>query len=55
MSTDGGATFLDIAGANSAILTLSSVTADMNGEEFHAVFTNSLGVTTTTAAILAVH
>jgi hypothetical protein len=55
VSTDGGVTFTDIAGANSAILTLSNVSASQNGYEYWAVFTNSVGSATTLAAILTVH
>jgi hypothetical protein len=54
VSTDGGASYSNIAGASSAILTLSSTTASENGYWYRAVFTNSLGSTPTTAAILTV-
>jgi hypothetical protein len=54
VSTDGGVTFTNIAGATSATLTLSSVTASLNGYWYRAVFTNSLGSATTTAALLTV-
>jgi hypothetical protein len=54
VSTDGGVTFIDIAGANGTILTLTNVTAGQNGYQYRAVFTNSLGTATTAAAILTV-
>jgi hypothetical protein len=55
VSTDGGTTFIDITGANSAILTLTNVSASQNGYQYRAVFTNSLGSATTLSAILTVH
>ncbi len=54
VSTDGGKTFADISGATSTTLTLDSVTSDMNGNEYQAVFTNSVDNITTTAATLTV-
>jgi uncharacterized repeat protein (TIGR01451 family) len=56
VSTDHGSTWSDISGANSTKLTLSSVTAEMNGNQYRAVFSN--GVTpnaTTNAATLTVN
>jgi uncharacterized repeat protein (TIGR02543 family) len=53
-STDGGATFHDIAGANSNALTVAAV-ASSNGEQFRAVFTNSDGISTSSAATFTVH
>jgi hypothetical protein len=53
-STDGGTTYVNIAGATSTSLSLSSVTASQNGVKYRAVFTNSLGSATTTAATLTV-
>jgi hypothetical protein len=53
-STDGGQHFSDISGATSTILTLTNVTAAMNGYEYQAVFSNSLGTATTSAATLTV-
>ena len=47
VSSDSGKTFTDISGATSTTLTLSNVTAGMNGDEYRAVFTNSIGTTTT--------
>ncbi len=55
ISTDGGKTFTDINGATSSTLTLNNVSAGMNGDEYQAVFTNSVGSATTTAATLTVN
>ena len=54
VSTDGGTTFANVAGATSATLTLNGVTAGQNGNRYRAVFTNSAGSATTSAAVLAV-
>jgi hypothetical protein len=54
VSTDGGATYSNIAGATSTTLTLTSTTSSQNGYRYRAVFTNSVGSTTSTAAILTV-
>jgi hypothetical protein len=54
VSTDGGATFTNIAGATSATLTLTAVTKSQSGYRYRAVFTNVLGSATTTAAVLTV-
>jgi len=53
-STNGGATFSNISGATSTSLTLSGVTVSMSGNLFRAVFTNTVGTATTTAATLTV-
>jgi hypothetical protein len=55
VSTDGGNTFTNIAGATSTTLTISSTTTSQNGYKYRAVFTNSVGSTTTTVATLTVH
>jgi hypothetical protein len=55
VSSDGGKTFTTIAGATSTTLTLTSVTAAMNGYEYEAVFTNSVGNVTTSATTLTVN
>ena len=55
VSTDGGNTFSNIAGATSTTLTLSGTTASQNGYIYHAVFTNSVGSTTTANATLTVN
>jgi hypothetical protein len=54
VSTDGGNTFSDIAGANTATLSFTAGVAQ-NGSEYRAVFTNVLGTTTTRAASLTVN
>jgi hypothetical protein len=61
VSTDGGNTFNNlVAGGvygnsvNSPTLTITGATAAMNGFEYQAVFTNSIGTATTTAATLTV-
>jgi hypothetical protein len=54
VSTDGGITFTNIAGATSTTLILSNVTSSENGYHYRAVFTNSIGSTTTTDAILSI-
>ncbi len=51
LSTDGGATFTDIAGATSSTYSFTALAVD-NGFEYQAVFTNSLGSAMTTAATL---
>jgi hypothetical protein len=54
VSTDGGNTFSNITGATSTSLTVSSTTTSENGYEYRAVFTNSVGSTTTLVATLTV-
>jgi hypothetical protein len=54
LSTDGGATFNDIGGETSNTIKLTCVTLDMNGYKYQAVFTNSCGTATSTAATLTV-
>lgn len=54
VSTDGGKSFTNISGATSTTLMLNNVTTAMNSDEYEAVFTNSIGSNTTTAAILTV-
>jgi hypothetical protein len=54
VSTDGGSTWSNISGATSTTFTLSTTTTSENDYEYRAVFTNSLGSATTTAAILTV-
>jgi len=53
VSTDGGATFSNIAGATSTTLGFVA-TVGQNGNQYRAVFTNTAGGTTTTAATLTV-
>jgi sugar lactone lactonase YvrE len=54
VSASGGL-FTNISGATSTTLTLTAVTASMNGNEYQAVFTNNVGSATTTAATLTVN
>jgi hypothetical protein len=49
-----GTTYTNITGATSTTLTLASVTTAQNGYRYRAVFTNSRGSATTTAATLTV-
>ncbi|HST47479.1 beta strand repeat-containing protein [Jatrophihabitans sp.] len=53
-STDGGANFSNIAGATSTTYTFTAASAD-NGNKYRAVFTNSTGSATSTAATLTVN
>ena len=55
VSTDGGTSYSDIAGATSATLTLTAVTTAQNTNRYRAVFTNSAGGATTNAATLDGH
>jgi hypothetical protein len=55
VSIDGGTTWFDISGATGTTLTLNQVSASMNGYKYRAVFTNSVGSTSTNAATLTVH
>jgi hypothetical protein len=52
-STDGGASFTNIAGASSTSYTFTALAGD-NGNHYRAVFTNTAGSATTTAATLTV-
>ena len=47
-----GGAFANIPGATSPSLVLSNVSADMEGNQYRAVFTNACGTATTTAATL---
>jgi hypothetical protein len=49
-----GGPFADIPGATSTTLTLANVTLADNGKQYQAVFTNTCGTATTTAATLTV-
>ena len=55
LSTDGGTTFTALSGATNSTLTLDNVTSSMGGDEYEAVFTNSAGSATTSAATLTVN
>jgi hypothetical protein len=52
-STDGGASFTNIAGATSTTYTFTTAAGD-NGNAYRAVFTNVAGTATSTAATLTV-
>jgi hypothetical protein len=52
VSNNGGTTFSNLSGAASAPYTFTA--AAQNGNQFRAVFTNSMGTATTTAATLTV-
>ena len=54
VSTDGGATFTDISGANSSTLSFTATSAE-NGNEYRAHFSNSGGPADSTAATLTVN
>jgi hypothetical protein len=54
VSTNGGA-FNNIGGATSTTLTLTGTATPQNGNQYQAVFTNSVSSTTTTAATLTVN
>ena len=54
MSTDGGNTFSNVAGAISATFTFNTTAAE-NGDEYRAVFTNSSGTATSAPATLTVN
>ncbi|MGN6567406.1 MAG: beta strand repeat-containing protein, partial [Flavipsychrobacter sp.] len=54
VSTDGGATFNNISGATATTLAFTSA-AVQNNNQYRAVFTNSCGTATTTAAVLTVN
>ena len=54
LSTDGGNTFTNIAGATSTKLTFTTASGQ-NDNEYQAVFTNSSGSATTTPATLTVN
>ena len=54
VSTNGGSSFTNIAGATATTLTLTAVTSAQNQSQYRAVFTNSAGSATTTAATLTV-
>jgi hypothetical protein len=53
-STNGGASFSDIAGATSTTYSFTAAVGD-DGNEYRAVFTNTVSTVTTTAATLAVN
>lgn len=54
-STNQGVSWTDISGATSPTLTISPATNVMDGYQYHAVFTNSAGSVTSSAARLTVN
>jgi hypothetical protein len=54
VSTDGGVTFSNVSGATSTTLSFTTALSH-NGNGYRAVFTNSAGTATTTAATLTVN
>jgi hypothetical protein len=54
VSSNGGSTFTNISGATSATLTFTAA-ATQNGNQYRALFTNSAGSATTSAAVLTVN
>jgi hypothetical protein len=55
VSTDGGATWTNIGGANAAMLNLVAVTAGMNNNQYRCVVSNVCGSTNSNAALLTVN
>ena len=55
VSTDGGVTFSPVLGATSDTLTIAATALADSGNEYEAVFTNSLNSATTDAAVLTVN
>ncbi|MGD0404052.1 MAG: hypothetical protein ABSB66_12745 [Candidatus Acidiferrales bacterium] len=55
VSTNSGGTFTNLSGATSTTLSIPGTTVAMNGNEYHAVFTNVAGSATTTNATLTVN
>ncbi|HEY7966088.1 MAG TPA: G1 family glutamic endopeptidase [Solirubrobacteraceae bacterium] len=54
LSTDGGASWSDIAGATATSYAIDAASLAQSGEEFRAVFTNQAGAAPTAAATLTV-
>jgi alpha-tubulin suppressor-like RCC1 family protein len=55
VSTDGGTTWSDVAGATTATLTLANTTTTQNGNRYRVRVSNSAGTVTSTAATLTVN
>ena len=55
VSTNGGSSFANIDGATSTTLTINSVTASQNGNQYRAVFSNACTSMTTSAGTLMVN
>jgi hypothetical protein len=54
LSTNGGSTWTNVSGATSTTYSFTT-TSSQNGSQYHAVFTNSAGSATTSAATLTVN
>ncbi len=54
VSTDGGTTWTNIAGATAATYTITGVTASMNGTQYRSIASTSCGSTVSNAATLSV-
>ncbi|MBO3083044.1 immunoglobulin domain-containing protein [Cellulomonas fengjieae] len=54
VSTDGGSTFSDITGANQSTYTVAATSRTQHLNEYRAVFTDSVGTATSSAAVLRV-
>ena len=54
VSTNGGSSYSNIAGATSSTLALTGVTPSQTGNRYRAVFSNTVGTATTAAATLTV-
>ena len=55
LSTDGGTTFSDVAGATTATLTVTSTTTAQSGHRYRVIVSNSAGTVTSAAATLTVN
>jgi alpha-tubulin suppressor-like RCC1 family protein len=55
LSTDGGSSWSQVAGATSSQLTVSNTNISEDGNEYRAVFANAAGSATSQAATLSVH
>jgi hypothetical protein len=54
VSTNGGSTWSNISGATATSYSVTNTTTSQSGHEYRAVFTNSVGSTTTSSATLTV-
>jgi len=54
VSTDGGATYSDIVGANTDTYTIASVAANLNNNRYKVIISTQCGVTTSSVATLSV-
>ncbi len=54
VSTDGGLTYSDVVGANTASYTIASVAANLNNNRYKVIISTQCGTTTSTAVTLTV-